>query len=255
MKSGSLQLLLAVFLLATVHVGCGALQPSHAGIYVARIWTVPEQVHAGALVELHMDEVHDLPPGAAIPPVVNPVHWAVSAGELYEKTLDGEWLTPLDEQLGGQEIDSFVLVMWRAPFEARDVRVAAQQYGRPLTVTIRVYDPPIAPGLGGQSDLVHSIQVSDPEIHVNEAAMLMYSSRPRVATNIKDAALSPPVYDWCVTAGELFGWFPRYDEHGPLSRQGNPVWWRAPADPQTATVEFRLYYEPISTEIEVLPAP
>lgn len=135
-----------------IGLGCGASQPTHSGIYVSRIWTVPGEITAGALVELHMDEVYDLPPDVAILPVVKPVHWTVSAGELYEKTLDGEWLKPLDEQPGVQEFDSFILVMWRVPGSVRKVNVTAQQYGHPLTVTFLVHDPPVDDGLGGRID-------------------------------------------------------------------------------------------------------
>jgi len=132
--------------------------------------------------------------------------------------------------------------MWRAPSYPQDVQVTAQRYGRPLTVTINV------------SSLEYSIYVTDPEIHVNEATMLMYIGQPREAAQNKGVALQPPLYEWRVSAGELFPWFPQHDQAGLQVLDGNPLWWRAPAEPQTVPVEYRHYFEPISTEIEVLPA-
>lgn len=132
-----------VILLALVTVqcavGCGDAQPSHAGVYVDRIWSVPDHVTAGALVELHMDEVFDLPPGILLLPDVRPVQWTISAGDLYYVSSLGEWKKPIEEQAGGLHLEAHDMVMWLAPETPQDVSVTAQQYGRPLTVMITVH--------------------------------------------------------------------------------------------------------------------
>jgi len=242
MKLGSLHLLLAALLLTAACAGCGSTQPSHSGIYVARIWTVPELVTTSNLVELHMDESFDLPPGVTILPSAEPVQWTVSAGELFPWEVD--LATYRDERLDKREFQAGERVMWRAPSGPQDVQVTAQRYGQPLTVTIKVVG------------LVYSIYVTDPEIHVNETAMFMLKSHPRDGAIIKEAALEPPIYAWRVSAGELFAWYPQHDQSGGSWLQsGSWAWWRAPAVPQTVTVEYFRYSSPISTEIEVLPAP
>jgi len=119
--------------------GCGDAQPSHAGVYVDRIWSVPEHVTAGALVELHMDEIHDLPPGILLMPVSLAVQWAISAGDLYYVSSLGEWKEPMEEQAGGLHLEALDMVMWLAPDTPQEVSVTAHECGRPLTVTIIVH--------------------------------------------------------------------------------------------------------------------
>jgi hypothetical protein len=133
--------LVIVLALAVVQLaaGCGDVQPSHAGVYVDRIWTVPEHVTAGALVELHMNEVHDLPPGVTLLPVILPAQWAISAGDLYSVSAQGDWWVPMEEQAGGLNVESAEMAMWLAPNTPQDVSVTVGQYGRPLTVTITVH--------------------------------------------------------------------------------------------------------------------
>jgi hypothetical protein len=120
-------------------VGCGDAQPSHAGVYVDRIWTVPEHVTAGALVELHMDEIHDLSPGTGLLPWILPAQWATTAGDLYSVSPQGEWWVPMEEQAGGLNVESAEMAMWLAPDTPQDVSVTVSQYGRPLTVVITVH--------------------------------------------------------------------------------------------------------------------